>query len=386
MDNLSGNRLNREIERLTNQFLERASKEPYTYMERMEEILSFQEPDRLPINLQIHDHSAKISGVTVKEICTESKKLLYAQLYATEEYGLDAPRMRADAYSFEAEALGARMLYPKDSFPVILEPLVKEPKDLKELEIPDFHHDGRGPYYMENLRINVEKFGRYRLPACHTCAPWTLAVQLRGFRELVIDTRQRSTFVHKLLDFCNDIIEEFVRAQKEVIGEPVAPAMADAWACIPPISPKILYEYVIPHTTEIIERIGGAHWNGCNPIREIPGWEQILTDIVTLSGTTAGSVVMLESDWIDLKKVKNISDETKVPFIIGTRAELISKGTPREIEDYVRRAIRETVPGGGCTIYGDQIPRDTPPENIEGFVKAVKKYGRFTNTDSLCRL
>nr|MDO8080257.1 uroporphyrinogen decarboxylase family protein [Candidatus Freyarchaeota archaeon] len=367
-----------EIDKLVEQFTDMASKEPQSMMERFTKVMMFQEPDRLPVFMQIHDHAARVAGVTVRDICTNAKKMLYAQLFAAVKYKFDTPGFFADAYNYEAEALGAKMLFPEDSFPVILEPLVKEPKDLEKLDIPDFTKAGRGPYIIEGSKLCLEKLGKYGFAFLVASAPWSMAVQIRGFNNLVRDTRKNPEFAHKLLDFCNDVIEAFVKAQKEALGGVVAfPALADAFSCIPPTSPQLVYDYVIPHTAEIMKRLGPMMWAGGFPIMEIPDWEQIVEDVVVKTGSLVGMVVMLESDWLPPEKIKEISNRLKKPWFFGVRAGIISKWTPTEIEKHVKNLIKVLCPGGGCAVFGDQVPRDTPPENVQALVNSIKRYGKF---------
>lgn len=368
-----------EIDRLAEKYIEILSKEPYSMAERFAQVMMFQEPDRMPVFMQIHDHAAKIAGITLREMCTDPKRALYAALYASVRYELDTIANAADAYNFEAEALGAKMLFPEDSFPVILEPLIKEPEDLEKLKMPDFSKAGRVPYLIEGNKLKQEKLGEVGgLPFAVGCAPWSLAVQLRGFNNLIKDVRKRPEFAHKILDFSNDVIEAFVKTQKEEMGmETLMPVLADAFSCIPPTSPQIVYDYVLPHTAELIKRLGMAWWAGGFPVVEIPDWEKIVEDVVTKSGTFIGTIVMLESDWLPPEKIKEISNRLHKPWLFGTRAGLISKGTPQEIENYVKKTIRILGPGGGCMLIGDQIPRDTPPKNLETFVNSIKKYGKY---------
>jgi uroporphyrinogen decarboxylase len=368
-----------EIDRLAEQYKEILSKDPHSMAERFAQVMMFKEPDRMPVFMQIHDHAAKIAGIKLKGMCTDPKMALYAALYAGVKYELDAIFNAADAYNFEAEALGAKMLYPEDSFPVILEPLIKEPRDLEKVKIPDLSEAGRVPYLIEGNKLKLEKLGEVGgLPFAVGCAPWSLAVQLRGFNNLIKDVRKNPQFAHKLLDFCNDIIEDFIKTQKKEMGsESLFPVLADAFSCIPPTSPQLVYDYVIPHTADLIKKLGMAWWAGGYPIVEIPRWEQIVEDSVTKSGTFVGTIGMLESDWMPPEKIKQISNKLHKPWLFGTRAGLISGSTPSQIDNYVKKTIKILGPGGGCMVFGDQVPRDTPPENLQTFVNSIKKYGKY---------
>lgn len=86
---------------------------------------------------------------------------------------------------------------------------------------------------------------------------------------------------------------------------------------------------------------------------------------------------MLESDWLPPEKVKAMSLKLQKPFTYGIRTGIISSYTPQQIDDYVKKLAKVLLPGGGCTITCDQIPRDTPPENINAYVNAMRKYGTY---------
>ncbi|MFB0563861.1 MAG: uroporphyrinogen decarboxylase family protein [Candidatus Lokiarchaeia archaeon] len=377
MAKLTEANIDAELDKLAEQFKDMASKETQSMMERFTKVLMFQEPDRMPIFPTIHEYSARVAGITIRELCTNAKKMLYAQLYTAVRFKFDTVVKLSDIYNYEPEALGAKMFFPEDSWPVILEPLIKEPSDLEKLDIPDFNKAGRGPYVNKGNKLYLEKLGEYGFLTTIANAPWSMAVQIRGFNNLVKDTRKNPGFVDRLLEFCVDVIEEFVKTQQEAVGTPPFPIISDAFSCIPPTSPKLVYDYVFPYTAELIKRLGMVLWIGGYPVYEVPDWAQIVEDTITKTGAPMGIIMMLESDWMPPEKIKEISNRIRKPWLFGARAALISKGTPEEIENYVKRTIKILAPGGGCILIGDQVPTDTPPENLETFINAMKKYGKY---------
>jgi uroporphyrinogen-III decarboxylase len=58
-------------------------------------------------------------------------------------------------------------------------------------------------------------------------------------------------------------------------------------------------------------------------------------------------------------------------------AKLISRGSAGEIEDKVRDVISKIGPGGGITMYGAMVPKETPPENVHALVRTAKEFGRY---------
>jgi hypothetical protein len=138
-----------------------------------------------------------------------------------------------------------------------------------------------------------------------------------------------------------------------------------------------VYDYVIPHTADLLKRLGPMMWGGGYPVEEVPNYMQIFEDVVEKTGSMLGLVVMLESDWLPPEKIKELSVKLHKPWMFGVRAGIISKSTPKEIESHIKKLIKVLCPGGGCIVMGDQVPRDTPTENLQAFVDSIKKYGKF---------
>ena len=58
--------------------------------------------------------------------------------------------------------------------------------------------------------------------------------------------------------------------------------------------------------------------------------------------------------------------------------DVILRGTVTEVREACRRAIDDAAEGGGFILStGDQVPRDTPFENIEAMVDVARTYGRY---------
>ena len=58
--------------------------------------------------------------------------------------------------------------------------------------------------------------------------------------------------------------------------------------------------------------------------------------------------------------------------------QLLPNGTPEEIEADVKAKIEALGPGGGYMVAPAHILQgDTPPENVEAMIAAVRKYGVY---------
>ena len=94
-------------------------------------------------------------------------------------------------------------------------------------------------------------------------------------------------------------------------------------------------------------------------------------------------IVNLGIDWVELdgpSSLKKMVEESQGKVIIrgNIGAEIFSEGTKEQIEEAVKECIEI---GAGTYAYvlstGCQIPLNTPLENVNYFMKAAEKYGKF---------
>jgi uroporphyrinogen-III decarboxylase len=75
----------------------------------------------------------------------------------------------------------------------------------------------------------------------------------------------------------------------------------------------------------------------------------------------------------------------KTAFLGPVNPELISNGTPAEVEDAAREAIGVLGPGGGLILGpGCALGHTTPPDNIRALIEAAWRYGVY-NPDGTLR-
>jgi uroporphyrinogen-III decarboxylase len=80
---------------------------------------------------------------------------------------------------------------------------------------------------------------------------------------------------------------------------------------------------------------------------------------------------------IDPVEYKSILQGHGKPMLYCITAKLISRGSPGEISDKVRDVIAKIGAGGGVTMYGAMVPKETPPENVHALVRTTKEIGRY---------
>ena len=159
------------------------------------------------IGAQSNDHSAHLAGVSSKHFFTDALTFARVQLLVTEYYRLDVLNSFWDVYNIEAEALGQKVVYHPGGIPDTdrTRPLIRTPSELDRISPPDPYKSGRMPWVRDISKIFLEMTGK--LERVYFTAPFSIAVNIRGYENLVLDMFERPSFVHRLFEFlCDEVI------------------------------------------------------------------------------------------------------------------------------------------------------------------------------------
>lgn len=367
------------LRELADQIHERVSGEEMTPLKRFEISNRFSEPDRIPVILQIHDHAARLAGLTVRKICEDPSAHVYSQLVALLEYGHDLPCGFADCYNIEVEALGTPLVYAGDMFPEIRERILRKRSDLERLAMPDFSMSGRMPWVLEVNAMLADLLGDIMGAYGAVTAPFSIAVNLRGYEQLIMDIVEDREFVHRLMEFCTRLAAGF--GQIQLKNGAMATSIIDAWASPPLVSMEIFDEFVLPYTARAIGMLSppGASWGGIWGCSFLPDWRDLVRRVISAGSRNvrAFGEDFQRKPEIDPVEFKSILKTHRRPMLYCLTAQFMSQGSPAEISDKVRQVIAKIGSGGGVTMYGAMVPQETPPENVIAFVTASKHFGSY---------
>lgn len=114
-------------------------------------------------------------------------------------------------------ALGAQVAYFPEADPSLTGPVLRDPCDLKGLRKPDPCRDGQMP---QVLRCIDYMKAHTDVPVCVTdCqGPFNIALSLAGVENLFAWMYEEPDAVHELMDFCTDVLIDWVKVQKEHAG------------------------------------------------------------------------------------------------------------------------------------------------------------------------
>jgi uroporphyrinogen decarboxylase len=216
-------------------------------LERVKATFRRKEVDRLPFYPIVSGLSAGLVGMTTAEYYRDLTKMVEAQIRLYEDLRQDVVVLMPDLF-MEVDAMGAEVEFPEDDVPRLKSYLLKDKAALGALVMPEPEKSGRLPVYLEACRRGADAVTESAVGGV-ICGPWTLATNLRGAQELIIDTVEDPEFVHELMRFTSGITKSFGEA---VAGARVGLSLSEAPASLSLISPKIFNKFVLPYLKDIV--------------------------------------------------------------------------------------------------------------------------------------
>lgn len=331
-------------------------------LERITAAVNFQTTDRVPVIAQIFAHAAVLAGVAVNEYVRNGETLARCQLNALKKYGCDAVFAVMDT-SVETEAVGSKLRYYDNTYPVVEKYVLTRGSDLNILSVPDPYKSGRMPEMLKALGILRKKIGDETLVVGCVLGPFTLASQLLGLENtlyLAIDDPER---LGRLLDFTTSVIVQFGQAQIEAGAH--LPVVFDPSASPAVIPPALFREFEMPRLRQIFQALKAkgavANWlhiaGPAGPI--LPYYREAGVDIANFDYCVSLTEVQNQLPYTCLDgNIKSLS------FVEGTPAEIRKESL--KLLSYFRDR-RGFILSSGC-----EIPPESKPENIAAMVQAAR--------------
>ena len=343
------------------------------------------EDDHIVIGAQINDHSAFLSGVSPERFFTDADTFTQAQLLVTEYYKLDTLSNFWDVYNVEAEALGQKVVFYPVGLPDVdrTQPLMSQPSDLDRLYPPNPYKSGRMPWIQMLNKNFLEMTGK--LERVYFTAPFSLAVNIRGYQNLMEDMFLRPAFAHRLFKFlCDDVLVPHIEAMREAVDMPdLLMDGRDAWASPPMITLDMMDEYVVTYTERLRDKVGDnlltrGNWGDAksrDPERFF----------LQKTKCSPGSLSVLDPDLYEVgpERVKAYANEHNLFVTAGVDAALLQKGPVEAIVERIKFYIDKIARDGRCMIHLNHIPAETPSEHVHAAVAACHTYGRLPIPENL---
>jgi len=343
---------------------------------------------------QIHDHAMTVAKVPARLYYWNADLLVDVHLAVDRWYGFDSDTIIADAYNFEVEALGARMIYSDNAMPTVdvSNPLIKEPSDLDKIGAFD-PSKGRIPMSIEVGRLFLKK-APGPFAGGFFCSHWSLICQAMGYPKAVRALKRDKGFATALFDWVNDrVLFPYMQAYAKA-GVKNANG-ADAWACFPDLTPDLIEEWVVPYAQRFGERCkkelgltaaaGTAAGDYCE---EDPAkfdkdimfrcWD-VATKTMPLNVAFSGMGRTQDWNmtWLREFALKKGKGGHQLPIMASLNGRFMRDSTPDKIVAKIAEWIDIMGRDGRMLVFIGNVPADTPPVNIHTAIKAVRTIGGY---------
>ena len=336
-------------------------------------------PDRVPVFAQMHEFALNELNVAPKKFYATPELLTKGSLDIMEAYGIDVAVLDYDVYNIEAEALGQAIIYSDKGMPDVdrTKPLIRDKSDLKKIRTPDFEKDGRFPVVLEMNRLFQEMTGCVE-GSPSFCAPFSLAANIRGIEQLLMDMYVDPEFAKELFDrLTDDVLVPWILQLQKTCPEAKGVCGNDAFASIPIVNLDIIKNWILPYIKRLQEQ--------CGPGVYVPNWvgESYLknpAELLDLKLQACPGFIEGQDPDVELlgpSFYKTVANKRNVPLVLGIGAAFLAQSMPGKIRSRIQHYIEVGGKGGGLVLYLCNLGATTPPENVRAAVEAIQEFGVY---------
>jgi uroporphyrinogen-III decarboxylase len=365
--------------------------------ERVIRTKRFETPDRVPVIPALaHRFLVPKVGVRFRDYYGDPETMLRTQILCQKWL---FEHVRTDAYSitgawtgawtdfqntFEAGSLGCAVHFPDDDIPWVGEGWVKTDEDLHRLEAFDYVHNGINARQIAYRQAMIEVADQYPVrfqggpvfypganPALTNTSdgPFGIAGDVMGQVEAFTAIYERPDFLHEVLRIITDKMIAWLDfcAQEMRLSRPVDFAWTDDLAVS--LSADTFREFALPYNQKLSSHFDG--WISLHMCGKSDHLLEIFRDGLAINELQGFGYQ------VDLDRIADVMGG-RVVLIGNVNPMLIRSGTPEQVRDATRTVIEKLAHYKGLIIQdGNNIPPDSPLENINAMMEAAELYGVY---------
>lgn len=352
-------------------------------IERMNASFAGETPDRVPCTLWIDESvGSRISGLTVKEMLTSSKKLAEVSRDVYEYMELDNLWLLAGPYlgphegvAFaKANGKADKVVWNDYWAPHVMEgSICSNEKEIVNLQIPDHTKIEPWPTILEALAINRDKTGMQ--PNMNLGLTWASVQMLRG-SQAYIDVLENPDLLLKLCEKIYASQVDYYKAYCKIVGKPSIWLNAQYGFNAHMLSFEDAWKFEGQFVARFCKESGlPLYIHNCG---FKPYWHEVIDKLHAEGCTVIGVNGSYPQDldfWVDFRK--KYPDIHIMGASISVNAEM-ETGTAEDVEARVRDNILKLAPQGRFIICPLCCPPwRVPLSNMRAVVNATEKYGRY---------
>lgn len=237
----------------------------------------------------------------------------------------------------------------------------------RSFEYYDYFKEKTQNYEFMGIPVTVANF-----PGTGTDGPLTVACNLRGTTQLMMDIYTDPDYVHKLMDYVTEATIVRIQAYRKMLDQPIE---GEQWGfaddSVQLISDETFSDFVLPYHKRLISIFGKKGPNSIHLCGDASRHFKALKDELNITSFDTGFP-------IDHGAVRR-ELEADVQIYGGPHVMLLKDGPPKAIVLETKRILQSGVMKGGKFVLreGNNLAPGTPPEHIMAMYETNKKYGRY---------
>ena len=332
-----------------------------TGSERIRRLLDGESVDRTPVMASFIAAGAKWRHIPQRRLHQDPETNASVLVGCARELRLDGAYISSDNWIIHS-ALGGQIDFPEDDEPWGRRPVLDDWGKLDELAVPDPERDGRMPFMLAAVRNALEMSdGELFIEANIDSGPFQMAGILRGAEALMYDVVLAPDRVHRLLEFCTEVVTDYGAAMARTGVDAVQ--FGDSTASL--VSRETYLEFVKPYQRRAVAAIRGA---GAYPFLHVCGNSNHVSGELAEAGAAC---VEIDAP-ADLGRTMEVFGDRAV--IRGNVATtLIERGPLEEIKRVARQCVSSARGGRLILSPGCGVPKGTPQEHIRALVEVAEE-------------
>ncbi|MHC1604927.1 MAG: uroporphyrinogen decarboxylase family protein [Candidatus Methanofastidiosia archaeon] len=317
--------------------------------------LEHDEPDTVPTASPFQGYWAlDHARISVSKSIKDPRLAATLQIKEVKKSGFDAFENMWD-WLAPVEAIGGEVKIESKGNPVTIKPLLKKSHDIDNLELPDIMENERIRAAVETFVLISQLNRNEKFSYATVVMPFTLAGEIRGTQNLMMDIYKDRQSTLKLLDFCATVVKGFSQILIEKGVECIH--FCDPVASGELISSEAFQEFSLPYIKDVL--------NYCSK-RNIYSAIHICGDIndrLVLFNELRTNILSIDSN-VNLKFAREKINQNLILLGNISPLETLYMGRPEDVRSQARSCIekmgkREYILAGGC-----DITVGTPLQNL----------------------
>lgn len=329
--------------------------------QRLDAYLAGEKTDRRPNLTIVGSVVTRYVGMDIATYCKDYQKMAEAARLAAHDLDLDFIQIASDL-AREAEGYGTELRFPEDKLPspakYALSDIseVEDLRPLKTAEIPRLYD------LVKATEMAMADPDIY--PMTLAVGPMTVAGNMRGVEDLLVDLFDEPETVEKLLDIVTETTLDFIDCLADVgakymyIADPVASLVA----------PSMYEELILPRHQKIFKHmeqrgiVGRLHMCGNT------------TGILPYSSQSGAKIIDIDHAVDYAKALEIVGDRCLLNGCIDPVADVYSCDA-QHVKDAMHACAEKAAGHRGLFMPGCELPTATPTENVKALAEALKEIG-----------